>query len=366
MLARTEGTGLATWGNPTVADLATREGLNQYGAAIEWSPERPWRDTRIALPTGVVTTITRFVGENVRRPRMFHPEYALAIELMLANVVAEARARGFRIVAAELGLWAYRTLTTLGRRLTKIGLSEPMLLEDGRTETYDAFQWVDQEGEGVLIVPWANGDQLIRLKDRRGRYIVIADERTADATTLEVQANSWRHVQRYEVLPYENDHPWETIPLLESGEPVVEQRACEGFCHLLFPVEGHKFVRDHRTGKSMCQPCFGELERLRAEAASQGWDYDKRKPLMAPRHIPTVVNPKKRGKCEHKWGVQFEGTMNVGLRGTNSHRQNLKARFECLWCGKSTPEGELSKEHRNLRDEIESGRIAQAARENLH
>jgi hypothetical protein len=317
------------------APLATREGLRSYDITVRWDEQERWRRSVVLLPDGRSVAIDSYVGANLQRPRQFHPEYAAAIELIVANAVVEAKRRGFRVAAVELGVWAYRTLTTLGKRITKVGLAEPIKMEDGRTETYTAYAWVDHEGEGVLLLPWPNGDQLIRIKDDRGQYVVPVDERTADASQCR-QAQSWRHVQDYPVLRYPGSMPWQEVPLLESADPMVVQIDCEA-CHVLAPVGTH--VKDRPSGQRVCADCKVELARVREQAASQGWDYDKKRPIKRTRPFDTIVNP---AKCAHRWGMQMRGPAG-----------EMRISWECILCGKPTPASELSEAERAKKSDHE-------------
>ena len=298
------------------------------------------------LPDGRPVAIDQFVGENFKNPRTFHPEYALAIELLLANAVTEAKSRGFQVSSVELGVWSYRTLITLGKRVTKIGLPEPMLKEDGRTETRVGYMWIDHDSEGVMLVPWANGDQLIRIKDSRGYYVVPVDERTALPNDRVKQTMSWRNVQEYPPLSYTGGLAWGDVPLLEASDPMVEQRPCPQ-CKFLLPISPWPFVIDIRKGgEEVCEKCFSWREEQREIAASQGWDWDCKAPIMAPRHFATLVNPAKEKKeCIHKWGMQMSGISNAVQKG------GMKVSFECIFCGKPTPTSELSVRHLRLKQQ---------------
>jgi len=346
---------MAVWGEPGSSALAKREDLFAYSLAVEWEGDHPfpWRQSKVVLPSGRGVHLDQYVAENFKRPRMFHPEYAMAIELLILNAITEAKARGFDIVACELGYWAYKTITTMGRRVAKIGLAEPITREDGRTKTYKAHQWVSPEGQAILLLPWAAGDQQIRFKDERGVYVVPINEATADAAKCQ-QRLSWKGVKDYPQLPYETKHPWETVPLLEEGDDMTLLIDCEGFCKVLFPMQGTMWRSDatwtyvHPTAGSMvlagtrkrwCRTCHDELKRLRLNAANQGWNYDAREPLRLPKEF-TLGSPK---GCEHVWGRQMSGSQNIILpSGEIEH--NMVIRWECLKCATPTPAEHMSPE----------------------
>ena len=356
---------LAVWGDPTQGSLTRREDLLTYGAAIRWDGDRPWRNTSIDLPTGKTVQIDHFVAENFQRPRVFHPEYALALEILVHNAVTEAKARGFDIVSVELGYWAYKTLVHMGKRVTKIGLPSPITREDGRTKTRKAYQWVTPGGQGILLLPWAAGDQQVRFRDERGIYVVPVTEATADASKCQ-QRLSWKGVKDYPQLPYETQHPWESVPLLEAGDDMTLLLDCEGFCKEMMPMNGTVWRSDATwtfvyrttdangktaevdlvlpgTRKRWCRRCHDELKRLRLNAANQGWNYDSKTPLKLP--SGEAVKP---AECDHHWGMQMQGSRNV-LLPSGEIEHNSTARFVCIKCDEPTPDEHLTPKLREMK-----------------
>jgi hypothetical protein len=358
--------------------LATRESLLSYPLAVEWSESDRWRGSQVLLPDGRSVAVDQYVGENFKRPRVYHPEYAMAIELLLANVSTEAKRRGFDIVSAELGIWAYKTLVHMGKRVAKVGLPFEMTREDGRTKTRKGYQWIG-EGMGIYLLPWPNGDQQIRFQDERGVYVVPITEATADATKCR-QFFSWREVQRYPQLAYEQTHPWESVPLLGEADEMVKRLPCEGFCQELKPIQGTVWRSDKTwqwdywtqahpgaprvkrsmtfkgTGKRWCRPCHDELRRIREEAANQGWNYDERKPIQLPKEFN-----KEPDKCAHKWGRQMSGHRNIILpNGEIEHGMTI--RWECIHCGTPTPREHMSDEDVRLQTEQELRRYRKRKR----
>jgi hypothetical protein len=312
---------ITVWGQAGSSSLVTKEDFFSYSLQVEWLKYDRWRCSMVTLPSGEGVLLYQFVAANFKHPRPHHPEYALAIELLLANAVVEAKVRGFRVASVELGVWAYRTLTTLGKRVTKVGLPEPILLEDGRTLSRVGYIWVDHNQEGVALRPWANGDQLIRLVDDQGHYYVPVDERTGDAESFKAQ--SWRAVKQYPTLDYAHGYEWADVPLLDDGDQMELREAC-GRCLELVPLGS--LVRDRLAGKSVCAKCVHELGRARNEAHLQGWDFDKGRPLPGVPQLSAAAL-----KCAHKWGLQIcgvEGELSPG-----------KIRHECILCGEPAPEG---------------------------
>jgi hypothetical protein len=255
-----------------------------------------------------------------------------------------------------MGLYPYRTFTEMGKRITKIGLAEPITLEDGRTKSYTGYQWVDHDGEGVTLLPWGSGDQVIRLKDNRGYYVEPINEATADMAQCR-QTLTWRKVHQYPQLPYERNLEWCDVPLLESSDPMTEKLDCER-CHQLFSVEPWPFivdgplsVFDHRpkkpkkykvpgTGKRFCLPCREAQNHSRVEAAAQGWNHDTGEQFPLPPQTPEWLKAK---SCEHRWGTQVSGTPNVP-----GQPKTLNYRFECILCGEPTPDEHLTQQQREL------------------
>lgn len=331
-------TQLTVRGQPGSSALVRREDLFSYSLQVQWAEERRWRETQVVLPDGRPVAIDQYVGDNFRRPRQFHPEYALAVELLIANAVFEAKERGFRVSAIELGMWPYLTLTTMGKRVTKIGLAEPQVGLDGRTLSRTGYQWIDHDNEGVMLVPWANGDQLIRIRDDKGRYVIPVDERTGDATKF--MAQSWRKVQRYEQLGYASELEWCDVPLLEAGDDMVEQHECQ-HCLFFFPVG--TLGKDNRSRKRVCLPCKSEIEQQRSNAYHQGWDYDKKRPLpkvsvkqVREIQIRGVVFDCAAGK--HFWGMQMRGTSNGALSEEAIARgEGMRITRECILCEEPLP-----------------------------
>lgn len=311
---------IVAWGVTGSSALVTREDLFAYSIQVEWGQNR-WRESLVVLPDKRPVPLERFVADNFKHPRPFHPEYALAIELLIANAVTEAKARGFRVASVELGVWTYRTITSLGKRVTKVGLPEPIVLEDGRTQSRVGYIWVDQDNEGVALRPWANGDQLIRLVDDRGRYYVPVDERTGDASSF--KASSWKAVRMYPALHYENVLPWEEVPLLDTGDDMPLCEVCDQ-CRILFAVG--TLVRDRKARKNVCETCLDELARAREEARLQGWDFDAAEPIQKLAQLSAA-----KPKCEHSWGLQIAGVAGELSPG--------KIRHECILCGEPAPEG---------------------------
>jgi len=320
---------LTVWGEPGASSLVLREDLERYHLTVQWDPDDMWRGTCVGLPSGRQVAVDQYVGDNFRHPRQFHPEYAMAVELLIANAVMAAKERGFRVAAVELGVWPYRTLTSMSKRIRKIGLAQPMLLHDGRTLTRVGLMWIDHEGEGVMIVPWANGDQLIRLKDDRGHYVVPVDERTGDAANRSVQADSWQRVHEYPALSYDAAMPWDDVPLLGSADEMVVQEPCE-HCLFLFPLGSLR--RDAKAQKRVCPPCKEELARLREQARLQGWDFDKGTPIKRPMVFNVAVK-----SCTHRWGMQMAGTSNSALPPEKRAAEGMKVRYECILCGEPAP-----------------------------
>jgi len=338
---------ITVWGEPRSSSLAKREDFAKYSLSVEWSAEDRWRGTQIVLPDGRAVAVDQYVGDNFQTPRQFHPEYALAIELLVANAVMAAKERGFRVAAVELGAWAYLTFTELGQRVTKIGLPEEQLGLDGRTKSRTGYMWIDHESEGVMLVPWAAGDQLIRLKDDRGHYVVPVDERTADATKLYV-AQSWPNVQRYKQLGYEAEHEWCDVPLLESADEMLVQHECQR-CLFMFGVGTLR--KEPRSRMRVCQACKEIIQRERANAKAQGWDYDKKIRFPRPAAPPpsSLVLMPGRGKdklirefnCavgDHAWGMQMVGTSNAALSDEALARgEGQRIRRCCILCDEPYP-----------------------------
>jgi hypothetical protein len=296
---------------PQSAALATREGLMSCKLQVTWAEKNIWRDSRVLTLSGEDVSLATFVAANFKRPRNFHPEYAAALEILVANAVQQARERGFRITSIELGVWAYRTLTSMGKRITTMGLPEPIMMEDLRTPTRIGYFWIDDEGKGVMLRP-TGGDQLVRLVDEYGHYYVPVDERTGDNTKF--QAERWQAVGQYEELDYARlcNVLWAEVPLLDTGEPIPVSEACP-VCTVLHDLG--TLVKDSR-GKTMCRECVGKTEHARSEARSQGWDYDAKRP------IPVKALPNAAMRCEHKWGMQLKGPTGA-----------MELSRECILCG---------------------------------
>ena len=321
---------LTVWGDAGSSSLVQREDLFKYHLAVRKpDADAHWKTTTVMLPDGRDVQIERYVSENFLHPRPLHPEYAFAIELLIANAVTQAKARGHRVVAVEMGVWVWKTFSELGRRLAKTGLAVPMLLEDGRTETLVGLSWVDGDGEGVALQPWANGDQLIRLKYADGTYYVPVDERTSDDHSF--KAESWRVVCKYPALGYASEAPM-VHPMLDAGEEMPLVEACEN-CLFMHPVGS--LERECKARKMVCEDCWNGIAAAREEARLQGWDYDKGIPLPAQRPMLTAahVGP----GCEHRWGMQMWGTSNGALPEEQRAVHGQQISRECILCGAPAP-----------------------------